>query len=76
MSTWYALYTTGGTPTPVVQRLVGALNHVLTASDSVARIKGLGGEVQILSIEQFSRFNQEEFERYGQLIRSANVKAE
>jgi hypothetical protein len=42
--------------------------------DVQARLKGLGGEPGNISPEEFSRFNRQEFERFGRLIKQANIK--
>jgi tripartite-type tricarboxylate transporter receptor subunit TctC len=76
IQTWYALYVTAGTPRPVVDRLVAELAAALKQPEVVARIKGLGGEIQPMSPEQFGEMNRAEFERYGKLIRDAGIKAE
>jgi hypothetical protein len=41
-----------------------------------ARLRGLGGEPGTMTPEQFARFNLQEYERYGRLIREANIKPE
>lgn len=76
IQTWYAMYVTAGTPKPVVDRLVAELAAALKLPDVVARIKGLGGEIQPMTPEQFAQMNRSEFERYGRLVRDAGIKAE
>jgi tripartite-type tricarboxylate transporter receptor subunit TctC len=76
VQTWYGLYVTAGTPRPVVDRLSAELTRVLKLPDVQARIKGLGGEVNILEIEPFTAMNRAEYERYGKLVHEANIKAE
>lgn len=76
VSTWYGMYVTGGTPKPVVDRLVEELNKALKLPDVQARIKGLGGEISTLSLQQFTEMNRSEFDRYGKLVKEANIKAE
>jgi tripartite-type tricarboxylate transporter receptor subunit TctC len=76
VQTWYGLFTTAGTPKPTVDRLVAELTRVLKLPDVQARIKGLGGEVNILPVDQFADMNRAEYERYGKLVRDANIKAE
>jgi tripartite-type tricarboxylate transporter receptor subunit TctC len=76
VQTWYGLFTTAGTPKPVVDRLAAELTRVLKLPDVQARIKGLGGEVNILAVDQFADMNRAEFERYGKLVKDANIKAE
>ena len=37
---------------------------------------GLAGEASTLTLEQFAELNRSEFERYGKLVKAANIKAE
>jgi len=76
VQTWYGLYVTAGTPRPAVERLHAELARVLKLPDVQARIKGLGGEINPLGLEQFADMNRAEYERYGKLVRDANIKAE
>ena len=76
VQTWYGLYVTAGTPRATVDRLSAELTRVLNLPDVQARIKGLGGEINILPVEQFAEMNRAEYERYGKLVRDAGIKAE
>lgn len=76
MTTWYGLYVTAGTPRPVVDKLHAELARVLKLPDVQQRLRGLGGEPGALSIGEFAELNRAEYERFGKLIRSANIKAE
>ena len=76
VQTWYGLFVTAGTPRPVVERLTAELSRVLKMPDVQARIKGLGGEVGAISVEQFTEMNRNEYERFGKLVRDANIKAD
>ena len=74
MSTWYGLYVTAGTPREVVARLQAETARILKLPDVQAKLKGLGGEPGNLNPEQFAVLNKAEFERFGKLIRDANIK--
>jgi len=76
MTTWYGLFVTGGTPKPVVDKLHAELARVLKLPDVQAKLRGLGGEPGALTIDQFAEMNKAEYERFGKLIRAANIKAE
>jgi tripartite-type tricarboxylate transporter receptor subunit TctC len=76
IQTWYAMYVTAGTPKPVLDRLAAELTAALKLPEVAARIKGLGGEIQVMSPEQFAEMNRTEFERYGRLVREADIKPE
>ena len=74
MSTWYGLYTTAGTPKPVIDRLHAELARIVKLSDVQARLASLGGEIGALTTEQFAAFARTDYERAGKLIRDAKVK--
>ena len=76
IQTWYAMYVTAGTPRAAVDRLAAELTAALKQPDVQSKIKGLGGEIQIMSPEKFGEMNKAEFERYGKLVRDANIKVE
>lgn len=76
IQTWYALYVTAGTPRTALDRLASELTLTLKLPDVQARIKALGGEIQLMSPEQFAEMNRSEFERYGRLVREAGIKVD
>ena len=74
MSTWYGVFVTTGTPPEVVARLQSELARIIKLPDVQGKLRGLGGEPGNLSVEQFSQLNRQEFERFGKLIKQANIK--
>ena len=74
MTTWYGLFVTTGTPKDVVARLVDETNKILRLPDVQTRLRGLGGEPAGMTVDQFAALNKAEFDRFGKLIRDANVK--
>ena len=74
MSTWYGLFTTGGTPAAVVDRLAAETAKVLKMPDVQKRLEGLGGEPGSMTPAQLAAMNKAESERFGALIRAANIK--
>ncbi len=76
MSTWYALFVTGGTPPDVQAKLQAELARVLKLPDVQAKLKGLGGEPGNISADQFAQMNRQEFDRFGILIKQAGIKLE
>ena len=76
MTTWYAVYVTAGTPPDVVAKLQAELARIVALPDVQAKLRGLGGEPGTMSPDQFARFNVQEYERFGRLIREANIKPE
>ena len=76
MSTWYGMFVTTGTPPDVVARLQSELAKIVKMPDIQTKLKGLGGEPSNLTPEQFAQMNRQEFERFGDLIKKANIKLE
>ncbi|MET0731986.1 MAG: tripartite tricarboxylate transporter substrate binding protein [Casimicrobiaceae bacterium] len=76
MTTWYGLFVTGGTPKPVVEKLAAELKKALAQPDVQAKLKGMGGEPGNISTEQFAKLNKDEYDRFGKLIKQANIRAE
>ena len=76
VTTWYGLYVTAGTPRPAVELLIAELARVLKQPEVQARIKGMGGDVGSLTMEQFADMNRQEFERFRKLVRDANIRPE
>lgn len=76
MTTWYAVYVTAGSPPEIVARLQAELARVVALPDVQAKLRGLGGEPGGMTVDQFARFNVQEYERFGRLIREANIKPE
>lgn len=74
MSTWYGLYVTAGTPKAIVERLQAETAKILKLPDVQAKLKGLGGEPGNVTPEQFAAINRAEYERFGKLIKDANIK--
>ena len=44
--------------------------------DVQAKLRGLGGEPGALLLDAFAEMNRADYERYGKLIREANIKLE
>ena len=76
MSTWYGMYTTAGTPKPIIERLHAELARIVKLPDVQARLAALGGEIAALTTDQFAAFARAEYERAGKLIRDAKVKVD
>ena len=74
MSTWYGLFATGGTPREVVARLYSETMKTLQLPDVKQRLVGLAGEAGTLTTEQFAAMNKADFDRFGKLVKDANVR--
>ncbi len=76
MSTWYGLFTTAGTPREVQSRLHAETMKILAMPDIRRKLEGLGGEPGTLTAEQFGAMNRADYERFGKLVKDANIKSD
>jgi tripartite-type tricarboxylate transporter receptor subunit TctC len=76
VSIWYGIAAPRGTPPEIVAKLNRTVNAVLADPKLQARLAELGGEPMPTTPAQFGKLVAEETERWGKLIRAANIKAE
>ena len=51
-----------------------SLARIIKLPDVQAKLKGLGGEPGNISPDEFSKMNKQDFEKFGKLIKQANIK--
>ncbi|MDE5444338.1 hypothetical protein GWG65_23385 [Bradyrhizobium sp. CSA207] len=73
-STWFGLLARAGTPPGVIERLSSALDKSLAKSEFRAVLTLQGAEVAGGAPEQFSAFFRTEFEKWGAVVRDAEIK--
>ena len=76
MTTWYGLFVTAGTPKAVVDRIFAETAKALQQPDVQKRLTGLGGEPGNVSQAEFAALVKSDYDRFGKLIKDANVKLE
>ncbi|MBS7788460.1 tripartite tricarboxylate transporter substrate binding protein [Roseococcus sp. SDR] len=74
--TWAAIYMTAGAPPAVVQRLHAATVATARDPDVSRRFFELGYELVASTPEELARIQQEEFVKWGAVIRRADIKPE
>lgn len=75
-SNWYGIVAPKGTPVEIVDRLNAAINAILADPQARARIADLGATPFGGSPAEFAKFLTEDTERWGKVIRAANIKPE
>ena len=73
-SQWYGMAAPHGTPTEVVYRLNKEINAGLADPKIKARLAELGGMVLAGSPADFAKLIADETEKWGKVIRVANIK--
>jgi tripartite-type tricarboxylate transporter receptor subunit TctC len=74
--TWYGVFTTGGTPTAVVNRLAAEIGLVLAQPAVREAISKMGMEAAPSSPEEFSRVVNSDMARWGAVVRSVGIKVD
>jgi tripartite-type tricarboxylate transporter receptor subunit TctC len=74
--TWYGVGAPRNTPTEVIYKLNKEINEGLTDPKMKARLAELGGTVSAGSPADFGKLIADETEKWGKVIRAANIKPE
>jgi tripartite-type tricarboxylate transporter receptor subunit TctC len=75
-SQWYGVGAPKNTPAQIVEELNKEINAGLAAPKLKARLADLGGTPIAGSPADFGKFIAEETEKWGKVIRAANIKPE
>ena len=74
---WFGIFAPAGTPRDVIERWSVALRALLAQPDFADRIVTLGGQLAKPNTpEEFAAFIEREIERWGKIVRAANVRLE
>jgi tripartite-type tricarboxylate transporter receptor subunit TctC len=76
VSIWYGIAAPKGTPPAIVEKLNQAVNAVLADPKLQTRLAELAGEPMPMTPAEFGKLVAEETEKWGKVIRAANIKAE
>ncbi|MBC5766852.1 tripartite tricarboxylate transporter substrate binding protein [Ramlibacter sp. GTP1] len=74
--TWYGVFTTGGTPAPVVKRLATEIGQVVNQPAVRESIVKLGMEPAPSTPEEFAKLFQADMDRWGRMVRTLGIKAD
>ena len=75
-STWFGIVAPTNTPTEIIERLNNEINAGLADSKIKARLGEMGGMLLAGSPADFGKLIIEETDKWGQVIRTANIKPE
>jgi tripartite-type tricarboxylate transporter receptor subunit TctC len=75
-SSWWGVGTPKNTPANIIEKLNSEINAALADSKMKARLADLGGAVLPGSPADFGKLVSEETEKWGKVVRAANIKAE
>jgi len=75
-STWFGIVAPTNTPTEIIEKLNNAINAGLADPKIKARLAEMGGMLLAGSPADFGKLIAEETERWGKVVRAANIKPE
>jgi tripartite-type tricarboxylate transporter receptor subunit TctC len=75
-STWWAIGVRRGTPAGIIDKLNKEINAILTETEVKSRLADLGTAMVSGSPANFDKFVIAETEKWGKVIRAANIKPE
>jgi len=75
-SSWYGIGAPRSTPPEIIEKLNTAINAGLADPKIKARLADLGGTVLAISPADYGKLIANETEKWGKVVRAANIKAE
>ena len=75
-STWSGIGAPNATPAEIVEKLNKEINAALADHKIKARLADLGSTPAVGSAADFGRLMADETEKWGKVIRAANIKAD
>ena len=76
LTTWTGYYVPRGTRREIVQKINADIRTVAAEPDVLKRLESIGGWPKLMTPEEFAAFTRSEKERWGKIIRHANMKVE
>ena len=71
---WYGVLAPAGTPKDIVAKLNGEINRIMALPDTKERLDAAGMERHSATAEQFDAMMRNDMEKFGRIIKTANVK--
>ncbi len=76
LTTWTGFYAPKGTPRDIVEKINADIRAAAADPAVLARLESLGGKPKLMSPDDFAAFGVAEKERWGRIIRQANIRLE
>ena len=73
---WYGILAPAATPKPVIDKLAAQIALLLEMPDTREKIVGQGMDPYVSTPEQFARLIKADTEKWGKVIKAANIKFE
>ncbi|TMH82665.1 MAG: tripartite tricarboxylate transporter substrate binding protein [Betaproteobacteria bacterium] len=75
VTAWIGIFTATGVPAPVLSRLHGEINRLLSGTDMREKVHSVGGlEPFISTPEEFTALIRAEYAKYGEVVKAVGAK--
>jgi len=75
VTAWIGIFTAAGVPAPVLSKLHGEINRLLSGADVREKVRSVGGlEPFISTPEEFAALIRAEYAKYGEVVKAVGVK--
>ena len=71
---WQGIFAPARTPKAVIDKLAVEISRIVMLPDITARITGWGSVPLVSTPEEFSRLMADDFKRFGEIIKTANIR--
>lgn len=76
LTTWTGYYVPKGTPREIVDKINADIRTVAAMPETLAKLEAMGVVPRLMSPDEFAAFGRTEKQRWGDIIRRANIKVE
>lgn len=76
ISSWFAMYAPKGTPDEAINKLAGEIEKIMKTDEFREKAGSLGAEADFKGPEALGVYTQEELDRWGKVVKAANITAE
>ena len=71
---WQGIFAPGRTAKPIIDTLAVEISRIVKLPDIAARITGWGSQPLVSTPEEFARLMADDFKRFGEIIKTANIR--
>lgn len=76
VSSWFAMYAPKGTPRDVVNKLAGEIEKIIKTDAFREKAASLGAEADFKGPDALRDYTKEELDRWGKVVKAANITAQ
>src|SRR5690606_8835986 len=76
VSSWFAMYAPKGTPRPVVDKLAGEIEQIMKTDAFREKAASLGADADFKGPDALRAYTKEELDRWGDVVKAANITAQ